>query len=91
MKPCSWPRHRSQYLVSAILRLYINQLTGTIPAALGNLDLAEEMTLFFNQLQGSMPQEVCALTEVGVLERLSVSCELSLGPACDCCIDCTDV
>jgi hypothetical protein len=71
--------------------LYANQLTGTIPAELGNLAPAEKMLLYLNQLQGSMPQDICALTETGVLKDLIVSCGLSSGPDCDCCIDCTEV
>jgi hypothetical protein len=85
------PCRDSQFLVPAILMLHANQLTGTIPAALGNLALAEKMLLYLNQLQGSMPQEICTLTETGVLKELVVSCGLSPGPDCDCCMDCTEI
>jgi len=82
----------SLILVAATLHLYSNRLSGTIPSTLGDLNAAQKIIMHFNQLVGSMPEEVCALTEQGgELEQLVVSCGLSSGPDCDCCIDCIDL
>ena len=50
------------------LRLNSNQLTGSIPAALGNLTALETLSLFSNQLTGSIP----ALSTLTALETLSL-------------------
>lgn len=73
-----------------ILYLYSNELTGTIPTEIGSLKQAEKITLHFNRLDGTMPEQVCNLTD-DALTALTVSCGLSSGPECDCCIDCVDL
>ena len=45
-----------------------NQLTGEIPADLGNLTNLEHLVLFNNQLTGDIPQEVCDLIESNNLD-----------------------
>ena len=70
------------------LHLDSNGLTGEIPIELGNLEEAEQILLHFNELEGTVPEQVCDLPE---LQGISVSCGLSVGPECDCCVKCTDV
>ena len=65
-----------------------NGLTGTIPATLGNLLELEELALYSNRLEGSMPSEICALTE-GALDVLFVTCGAASSDfVCDCCDVC---
>jgi Leucine-rich repeat (LRR) protein len=68
--PCSW------YLVTCenghIVNLYLggNQLTGSIPAALGNLSNLTSLDLGWNQLTGSIP---AALGNLSNLQELFLS------------------
>ena len=50
------------------LSLYDNQLTGSIPAELGNLTNLELLSLFNNQLTGAIPAELGGLTNLEVLD-----------------------
>ncbi len=70
------------------LHLYSNGLTGEIPVELGSLEKAEQILLHVNELEGTVPEQVCDLPE---LEAISVSCGLSVGPECDCCVECANI
>jgi len=69
-----------------VLNLDSNQLTGTIPAELGALSSLETLWLEFNNLSGSMPQDVCNLrtTNGGLFSSLVVDCKVE----CSCCTEC---
>lgn len=75
------------YLVG-VLWLYSNGFSGTIPTELGNLEYLEQLLLHFNDLEGSVPSQICALPN---LKGITVSCGVFDGPKCDCCVDCTDL
>ncbi len=49
------------------LSLYSNQLSGTIPTELGNLNILKYLYLDRNKLTGSIPVELCSLTNLGDL------------------------
>lgn len=70
------------------LHLYSNGLTGEIPVELASLEKAEQILLHVNELEGTVPEQVCDLPE---LEAISVSCGLSVGPECDCCVECANI
>jgi hypothetical protein len=59
-----------------------NQLTGSVPNELGQLDQLERLELAFNMLTGEMPNRVCNFRN---LENLSADCLLV---ECDCCTNC---
>ncbi|KAJ7968754.1 Leucine-rich receptor-like protein kinase family protein [Quillaja saponaria] len=46
------------------LNLASNQITGTIPAIIGNLRGLQTLYLYHNQLQGYIPQEICQLERI---------------------------
>ncbi|NCT18217.1 MAG: Two component regulator three Y domain protein [Flavobacteriaceae bacterium CG_4_8_14_3_um_filter_34_10] len=48
--------------------LGFNNLTGTIPASIGNLSHLESLKLFFNQIEGTLPSEIGNLTQLKVLD-----------------------
>ena len=53
-----------QFDSAEILSLYKNQLTGTIPSAIGSLTNLKYLYLYFNQLSGSIPSELGGLSEL---------------------------
>ena len=53
------------------LALYSNQLTGSIPAEIGNMTKLEHLGLFSNQLTGSIPIEIGNLTNLKYLTMYS--------------------
>jgi Leucine-rich repeat (LRR) protein len=59
-----------------------NQLTGTLPSELGRLSNALYMDFYENQLEGSVPPELCELVLRGL--KLRIDCE-----AMDCSCGCT--
>jgi len=62
-----------------------NKLTGQIPTELGNLDKVAIFTIEALDLQGTVPDEICALThESGSLAHFEVDCHIT----CDCCKEC---
>jgi hypothetical protein len=69
---------------------YSNQLTGQIPASLGNLGAMTILQLEGNSFSGSMPDEICANTQFPtmVIEILGADCE---DPSfnCSCCTCCS--
>jgi hypothetical protein len=57
-------------------------LSGNIPAEFGNLARMTSLAVYQTNINGSVPLEVCALTDVN-LTMISVDCDL----ACSCCGD----
>lgn len=78
---------RLHFRHKADLFLHSNTLSGTVPTTLGNLVVAEKIALYLNELVGSVPEEMCALTDAQVI----VTCKGIGGLECDCCGDCTDI
>jgi hypothetical protein len=77
-----------------ILALSFNNLTGTVPPSISNLESLEDLDLEHNQMHGSLPVELTTLNSLveiglggnsfsGVLP--AALCDLSAvaGPACD--------
>lgn len=56
------------------------KLSGTIPSQLGNLRFLTTLTAYDNGINGSVPQELCALAK-GNLTKLEFNCEVD----CACC------
>ncbi len=52
--------------------LFSNELTGTIPTEIGNLEKAEKIALHFNRLDGTMPEQVCHLADEHALTIVSI-------------------
>ena len=48
--------------------LGFNNLTGTLPASIGNLSNLKSLKLFFNQLEGSLPSDIGNLTQLQILD-----------------------
>ena len=71
----------------AVLTLSDNQLTGSIPAQLGNLTNLQDLRLFSNQLTGTIPVELGNLANLSWLElssnQLTGSIPSSLGNLSD--------
>jgi hypothetical protein len=67
----------------------VNFLTGTIPVELGLLTGLEVLLVEFNNLGGSVSDEICALRSVN-LTQLTVDCtDDSVNfVQCDCCTNC---
>jgi len=69
--------------------LYDNELTGTIPSVLGNIDGLEKLQLEGNSFTGSMPVEICAKTQSSKpLAVLGADCS-DENFSCDCCSCCS--
>jgi len=74
--PCQWKGVTCQAGHIKKLRLYNNQLTGTLPPEIGNLKQLSQLTLDINQLRGNLPPELGNLTN---LESLSLQKNLLSG------------
>ena len=70
--PCSWYGVVCDGGYVTQLNLQVNQLSGNIPAELGNLEHLTYLNLFVNQLTGTIPAELGNLTQL-VLLRLDVN------------------
>jgi len=59
------------------LNMHTNDFTGTIPSELGNISKLGVVTIFNNeQLSGSVPTEICELTNLSVIQiPFSVQCD----------------
>jgi hypothetical protein len=55
--------------------LYGNQLSGEIPASLGNLSFMRIFEVEDNNLSDSMPQSICDNLSTGMLEVLGGDCD----------------
>ena len=73
-----------------MLRLDVpyNQLTGTIPSELGNLEIASTIYGQQNYLTGTMPSEICDNVKAngGPIKTLVVDCKSEI--ICSCCSVC---
>lgn len=65
---CSWYGITCLNDRAFLIELGFNQLTGTIPAELGNLSTAGILDLRSNQLSGPIPAELGHLSTLGILE-----------------------
>ena len=72
-----------------------NDLTRGIPVSLGESLALSELALEGNTLTGHVPEEICALTEIGSLEALTADCYAEgedgvvlEGVICECCTEC---
>jgi hypothetical protein len=81
--PCSWYQIRCDGGHVTKLDLNENQLSGSIPAELGNLSRLEFLNLGYNQLSGSIPSELGNLSHLEFLNlyvnQLSGSIPSELG------------
>jgi len=57
----------------SLLYLDHNQLSGTIPASLGNLSTLESLSLADNQLTGSIPTELGNFTYLASLFSITIN------------------
>ncbi|MEM7127847.1 MAG: leucine-rich repeat domain-containing protein [Chloroflexota bacterium] len=75
--PCTW--HGVTCYVGRVTKLDLqsNQLSGTIPAEVGNLSVLEELLLFNNQLSGEIPVE---LGNLSALQQLWLAVNQLTGP-----------
>ncbi len=48
--------------------LGFNNLTGSIPTSIGNLENLESLKLFFNHIEGTLPSEIGNLTNLKILD-----------------------
>jgi Leucine-rich repeat (LRR) protein len=65
--PCSWRGITCDGGHVTVITLESNQLTGSIPAELGNLSNLESLSLDYNQLSGSIPAELGNLSNLSEL------------------------
>ena len=73
----------------AFLDISTNSFNDTIPTVLGELKFLETLYMHMNDLEGSVPEEICALRSNGALDHLTVDCEpLQREVECDCCTWC---
>merc|ERR1711862_278815 len=74
--------------------LWQNKFTSTIPSNLGNIKSLEMLQLPYNNIMGSMPDDICMLRKDYNLNILSSDCSDDIvtggGPKviCDCCTTC---
>jgi len=68
------------------IQLHHTNITGSIPSQLGQLSQLTSLALHDTRLTGAVPTEVCALKEIGVLQEISIDCEMV---KCTCECDCT--
>jgi hypothetical protein len=68
-----------------VARLFLDQnlLTGTVPDSFANLGGLEELNLSYNDLEGSIDEDVC------LLESLDIFIADCSEVQCPCCTECT--
>jgi Leucine-rich repeat (LRR) protein len=64
-------QYRSLNAIPQVLNLSSNDLTGTMPQNIGQLEALTSLDLSFNNLSGVIPQSVCNLTNLMVLDLSS--------------------
>lgn len=71
-----------------ILSLHNTGISGQVPSELGRLTNLLSLTLHFNDLTGTMPDEICALRTSGSLALLTVNCDRVECAQPACCTAC---